>query len=95
MRDENCHHAAGTCLPLFEPSGCREHDELVRLEIEDAELPQYLHVYLALSSPSYTACLPSLLPSGWRGHELLVRLEIDDAELPQCLQKYFAFSSPS
>jgi hypothetical protein len=38
-------YSAGSCLPLFAPSGWREQDEPVKLEMLDALAPQYLHSY--------------------------------------------------
>ena len=52
----------------------------------EAPVPQYLHSYRDLSSPSYSACLPLLGPRGWRWQEPAVRLETDEALVPQCLQ---------
>src|ERR1035438_1501842 len=79
-------YMAGSCLPLFAPSGWREHEEPVKLEMLDAPLPQYLHSYRGLSSPSYKACLPLFAPSGWREQEEPVRLAMLEALVPQYLQ---------
>ena len=77
---------AGSCLPLFAPSGCRKHTLAVKLEILDELFPQYLHSYLGLSVPSYKVCLPLLGPLGWRKQTLAVKLEMLDAVVPQYLQ---------
>jgi hypothetical protein len=77
---------AGSCLPLCAPSGCREHEEPVKLEMLDELLPQYLHSYLAFSAHSYNACLPLWGPLGWHEHEEPVRLAILEALVPQYLQ---------
>jgi hypothetical protein len=79
-------YMAGSCLPLFAPSGWREHGEAVKLEMLDAPVPQYSHSYLAFSPPSYKACRPLFAPFGWRKHGEAVRLAMLDALVPQYLQ---------
>ena len=73
---------AGSCLPLFAPSGWRAHGEAVKLEMLDAPVPEYLHSYRSFSAPSYKACLPFFAPFGWRGHGETVRLATLEALVP-------------
>ena len=77
---------AGSCLPLCAPSGCREQEEPVRLEMLDELVPQCLHSYLVFSAPSYNVCLPLCGPLGCREHEEPVRLAMLEALAPQYLQ---------
>ncbi|MEG2162278.1 MAG: hypothetical protein RRY62_13835 [Chryseobacterium sp.] len=56
------------------------------LEIEDADVPQYLQVYLDFSEPSYNLCLPLPEPLGCLEQELAVKLETLDALVPQYSQ---------
>jgi len=79
-------YRAGSCLPLFAPSGWREQVEAVKLERLEALVPQYLQSYLDFSAPSYKACLPLFAPSGWREQVEPVRLAMLEALVPQYLQ---------
>jgi hypothetical protein len=62
------YHNAGACFPFPAPLGCLEHVDAVNELIEEYELPQYLHVYLLFSLPSYSLCLPFPAPFGCREH---------------------------
>ncbi len=45
-------YKAGECFPLLLPCGCLEQEPAVNDEIEDAEVPQNLQLYLDFSLPS-------------------------------------------
>lgn len=66
-------YKAGECFPFANPSGCLGQGFAVILLIDEKVCPQYLHVYLDFSLPSYSSCFPLANPFGCQGHGLAVR----------------------
>ena len=79
-------YSAGACFPLCAPFGYRAQLPAVNELMEEAVVPQYLHVYRDFSLPSYNLCFPLCAPLGWRAQLPAVNELTEDAEVPQYSQ---------